>query len=119
MKIDPIATYVDQFAAQRAVLPGNGIAWLDDAREAAIARFAEVGFPTNRDERWKFTDLRRFARTSYAPAPSRREQSLASPIFSPQGALSSINNRVSRVSNPLGADCHAGRHSAYRETKVS
>ena len=38
MKTDPIATYVDQFAAQRAALPGNGIAWLDDAREAAIAK---------------------------------------------------------------------------------
>lgn len=71
MKTDPVTIYIDQFAAQRAALPGNGIAWLDDAREAAIARFADVGFPTNRDERWKFTDLRRFARTSYAPAPRR------------------------------------------------
>ena len=87
MKTDPVTAYVDQFAAQRAALPGNGIAWLDDAREAAIARFAEVGFPTNRDERWKFTDLRRFARTSYAPAPRRANGVAAGDIaaFLPDG----------------------------------
>ena len=87
MKTDPVTVYVDQFAAQRAALPGNGIAWLDDAREAAIARFAEVGFPTNRDEAWKFTDLRRFARTSYAPAPKHANGVAAGDIadFLPDG----------------------------------
>jgi Fe-S cluster assembly protein SufD len=34
---------------------GGGPAWLREARRASIARFAEVGLPTPRDEEWKYT----------------------------------------------------------------
>jgi len=33
-------------------------AWLTDHRIAALARFGELGFPTRRDEAWRFTNLR-------------------------------------------------------------
>lgn len=32
-------------------------AWLSAERELAIARFGELGFPTTRDEDWKYTDV--------------------------------------------------------------
>ena len=31
--------------------------WLKEMRERAIARFAEVGFPTTRLEQWRFTSV--------------------------------------------------------------
>ena len=50
-------------------------AWPKDAlteiRRAALERFMALGFPTQRDERWKYTNLRRLeARTFALPEPS-------------------------------------------------
>ena len=36
-------------------------AWLADARRQAIARFAEIGFPTRRSESWRYLDLQALA----------------------------------------------------------
>jgi len=45
--------------------------WLDDAREAARARFADRGFPTTREEDWRYTNLRPIAGKSFADAASQ------------------------------------------------
>ena len=37
------------------------------ARATAFARFAELGFPGERDEAWKYTSLRRLAGRRRAP----------------------------------------------------
>ncbi len=42
--------------------------WLAAKREAALARFAELGFPTRREEAWRFTDLRPLQRQAFPPA---------------------------------------------------
>ena len=36
--------------------PGGGPEWLDQVRQAALERFGELGFPTRREEEWKYTD---------------------------------------------------------------
>jgi Fe-S cluster assembly protein SufD len=40
-------------------------AWLATRRRAAIARFAELGFPTTRDEDWRYTNLAPLAATAF------------------------------------------------------
>jgi Fe-S cluster assembly protein SufD len=45
--------------------------WFTELRERGAARFAEVGFPTTRQEAWRFTDVRAIAGTSYGTATSR------------------------------------------------
>ena len=45
--------------------------WLAELREKAAARFAEVGFPTTRQEAWRFTDVRAIAETAYGTGVSR------------------------------------------------
>jgi len=60
-------TYVRQFEA----LAGNGgraPAWLPSLRRAAIDRFANTGFPTSRDEEWRFTPVSPIARAQFRPA---------------------------------------------------
>ena len=47
--------YAAQFAAAEQHLPGHNIAWLAEIRRAALARFEFTGFPTKRDENWKYT----------------------------------------------------------------
>lgn len=53
--------------------PGRGHGWLKDLRLESLERFRELGFPTNKDEEWRFTTVGPIANTDFAPAsrPSR------------------------------------------------
>ena len=48
--------------------PANQPEWLPPLREAGLARFAELGFPTLRDEDWRFTNVAPIARLPFQPA---------------------------------------------------
>lgn len=39
-------------------LPGNNTPWIKQLREQALAHFLQTGFPTTRDEEWRYTPLR-------------------------------------------------------------
>lgn len=45
--------------------------WLRRIRQAAISRFAELGFPTTRDEEWKYTSVEPIAKIPFKPAPRK------------------------------------------------
>ena len=45
--------------------------WLAPLRRSAIARFAETGFPTTRDESWRYTNLAPLATMPFSPAAAR------------------------------------------------
>ncbi len=49
---------------------------LVEQREAALARFHELGFPTTRDEEWKNTSVAHLARCTWTPAPAPRADQL-------------------------------------------
>ena len=40
--------------------------WIQKLREDAFERFAQVGFPTTRDEEWRFTNVAPIARAKFA-----------------------------------------------------
>src|SRR5580704_13227499 len=42
--------------------------WLFPLRKAAITRFAEMGFPTTKDEDWRFTNVAPIAKLPFRPA---------------------------------------------------
>ena len=46
-------------------------AWLGAARAAALERFLAAGFPTTRDEDWRFTSVAPIARANFGAAPER------------------------------------------------
>lgn len=53
-------TFAQEYLAERAAAveyPGRGLPWLQAQRRAALARFEAVGFPTRRDEDWKYTNI--------------------------------------------------------------
>lgn len=60
-----IQPYAEAFKARGDV---NEPAWLRRRREGAMQRFAELGFPTRKQEAWRFTDLRPLQRTAFPPA---------------------------------------------------
>ena len=43
-------------------------AWVKERRDAAARRFAEVGYPTTRQEDWRFTNVTPIAEEQFAPA---------------------------------------------------
>jgi len=61
-------TYVREFEAFAGNGGAEGPAWLPRVRRAAIDRFAAVGFPTTRDEEWRFTPVAPIAQTEFRPA---------------------------------------------------
>jgi Fe-S cluster assembly protein SufD len=58
--------YRDQFARLEARFAREDWAWFQPVRRAAMARFVELGFPTPRDEDWRFTSLTPIAEASFA-----------------------------------------------------
>jgi Fe-S cluster assembly protein SufD len=43
-------------------------AWVKERREQAATQFAAVGFPTTRNEDWRFTNIAPIAEAKFAPA---------------------------------------------------
>ncbi|MEP6570304.1 MAG: Fe-S cluster assembly protein SufD [Acidobacteriota bacterium] len=47
--------------------PTASALWLQRLRENAMARFEELGFPTTKDEEWKYTNVAAIARAGFTP----------------------------------------------------
>ncbi len=118
--------------------------WLHTLREEAFARFCDVGFPTTRDEDWRFTSLAALARTpfrlaregaaSLAPsdlAPWQMENALARLVFVdglfasalstmgklPKGVtVDSLASEVARQNAANGSGTVAGHLGRYLDT---
>lgn len=58
-------SYLDTFAELVEQTASDTPPWLRDLRETAFARFCAVGFPTSRDEDWRFTNVSVLARTPF------------------------------------------------------
>lgn len=59
--------YLAEHAAYASLLPGYGVPWLDELRGQAIARFAELGLPSPREEQWKYTRVTPIERRAFRP----------------------------------------------------
>src|SRR2546422_4893899 len=66
--------YVAAFKAFARNGAGAAPPWLHEIREGAIARFTELGFPTMKQEEWRFTSVAPIAETRFALARPRSEE---------------------------------------------
>ncbi len=66
--------YLTQFEQLERELGDRDPPWLRRLRKSAIARFAELGFPTARNEDWKFTNVAPVIRAQFEPAPCPQEE---------------------------------------------
>ena len=69
--------YLDAF---RARPPAREPAWLAKSRAALLARFAALGFPTRREEAWRFTDLRPLQARAFPPGAATSRDPRAAPL---------------------------------------
>jgi len=68
--VDAVQRYVAQYEAFAANGGGAAPAWLRELRAAGIARFADAGFPTTRQEEWRFTSVAPLIEHAFVPAPA-------------------------------------------------
>jgi Fe-S cluster assembly protein SufD len=60
-----LQNYAESFSGLEKSTASHDDAWLRKLRQDAFARFAETGFPTTRDEDWRFTNLSAVAQTLF------------------------------------------------------
>jgi len=67
-----IDSWLENFTEFEKKAAGRTLPWLHRLREDAFARFCEVGFPTTKDEDWRFTNVSGIARTVFHPAATTK-----------------------------------------------
>jgi len=109
---------------------------IEPIRQDAARRFAEMGFPTTRDEEWRFTNVSSIAKTQFSAAPSdltaEEAELLDQHLFPNEGGLRLvfINGRYLRElsdrelrkgirATPLreangAVETHLGRYASYQ-----
>ena len=57
--------YLATHKAVAANLPAAGTQWVDQHRKHARDQFCKIGFPSLRDEQWKYTNVRPITRQTF------------------------------------------------------
>lgn len=81
-------------------------AWVKERRELAARRFAEVGFPTTKQEDWRFTNVAPIAEAKFAPAQDSfaQAQSLVESVSVPGSLrLAVVNGQFAAGLSDLSA----------------
>jgi Fe-S cluster assembly protein SufD len=102
---EQLRSYLDAFGALTARTKQQA-AWLRDLRERGFARFGEVGFPTTKDEDWRFTNISAISQTSFELAGAAKVTADALQRFHIPGAacrLVFVNGRFVRELSDLGS----------------
>lgn len=99
-----IDTYLDQFRTHAASLPGAGLPWMDELRAAGLDRFSKAGFPTQRNEAWKFTSLRPLEKVAFAVAPDRPAVTVPVDLIPSVMAAGGISHRLVFVDGRFRGD---------------
>ena len=79
--------YLAEFDRLAAAGSATGPGWLRKLRQKGIDHFADVGFPTTREEEWKFTSVAPIADRSFAPAQDGQGGLTSGQVESWAGAL--------------------------------
>ncbi len=64
--VDIKQAYSEHFAKTQSNLIGHNLPWLQSWREDHLAQFLQTGFPSHREENWKYTDLRALEKDFFA-----------------------------------------------------
>ncbi len=131
-----LESWLENFTEAERSAPGRALPWLKKLREDAFARFCEAGFPTTKDEDWRFTNVSAIARTQFrsarpaklakSEAAARRVEGAAAQIVLVNGRhapeLSSLKNLPKGVTvaslaelidrDPATLEKHLGRYAS-------
>jgi Fe-S cluster assembly protein SufD len=66
--VERLESWLEAYTEAERHAPGRALPWLKKLREEAFARFCDVGFPTTKDEDWRFTNVAGIAKTAFRAA---------------------------------------------------
>ena len=69
MSLNPVEYYVDDYDRLQGKLKEN---WFSEQRDSALKLFKASGFPTTRQENWKYTDVRPLAKKQFVSSSDER-----------------------------------------------
>jgi Fe-S cluster assembly protein SufD len=93
----PVDRYCAEFERLAPQLPGNSVRWVRRMRQLAIERFAELGFPSVRDEQWKYTNVEPLAKFEFQPGRNQVVATVEGVVFDdlPAHRFVFVNGRYS------------------------
>ncbi|MEN8260201.1 MAG: Fe-S cluster assembly protein SufD [Pseudomonadota bacterium] len=62
------SAYVAHYHNVSSLLPGGELSWLNEMRKQALARFSNTGFPSPREEEWKYTNVSPIEKKMFKPS---------------------------------------------------
>jgi Fe-S cluster assembly protein SufD len=106
-------TYLADFEQAERDLGRMGSAALQRLRKAAIARFADLGFPTLRDEEWRFTPVTPITKVPFQINCSEDERPPSATLGLPPGVLvCSLAEALEKYPNLV--EPHLARYADYK-----
>jgi Fe-S cluster assembly protein SufD len=112
------AEYVSAFKDYQKNGASRSSAWLKDLRESAIASFEKLGFPTTRDEDWKYTSVDSIISTVYKRSEHKASnKAVAAAEIGPLAFSGPADNRLVFV-NGLYSPELSGLHGFPAGTRV-
>ena len=68
--------YIERYEALTDTLPGQNLHWLNTTRQLALGSFEATGFPSPREEEWKYTNVTALEKKLFAPSSVSAKTSL-------------------------------------------
>ena len=62
------SNYLDSYPSTAATLCGQDLPWLQQVRAAALTKFSASGFPSPREEEWRYTNVSAIEKKLFAPS---------------------------------------------------
>jgi Fe-S cluster assembly protein SufD len=118
-------TFVSAFRALEADGALGGPSWLREVRREAIARFAERGLPTPRDEEWKYTSIAPIAATAFDLGADATDDGLSEDAITPSCVspawtrLVFVNGRYSAKLSAIGPLPRGARVESLGEALIT
>jgi Fe-S cluster assembly protein SufD len=102
--VERLESWLEAYTEAERHAAGRTLPWLKKLREDAFARFCEVGFPTTKDEDWRFTNISGIARTAFRAAGEAKVAIVDAADWIAEGAATQlifVNGRyVTKLSAP-------------------
>jgi len=76
--VSALSPYAEKYPAIAGQLPGASLPWLQQSRAAALARFATTGFPSPRQEEWRYTNVKALEKKLFLPFDAANDRVEAS-----------------------------------------
>lgn len=97
-------SYHEAFRALQESQPDSPGSWLKRLRESAMESFQELGFPSVKDEEWKYTNVAPIAKVDFKPATAAASQRLGQAEVSVFGCDEAQESQLVFVNGLLRSD---------------